>query len=123
MEPPLRTLEQIEADIAAQRARRPKGWAQRCGRCRYWEYDDDDGREESEDSVGECHRYAPRIVHHHTAQALGLIAWAVEAIANIEHEEHFDYNYESKDGEWMEWPIVSAHEWCGDFADVSTGFP
>ncbi len=100
--------------IDAERARRPQGWAQRCARCWYWEVEDLEQALENDEIIGACHRYAPHMPHHHSAEALGLIAWAVETSANIEHG-NFDYGFECVEHPFSDWPRTRAHDWCGEF--------
>ena len=112
-------LKDVRAKIAAERARRPKGWAQRCERCWFWQHDDglDSDSSYDEDRAGECHRNAPQIVHHHMAEGIGLIAWAVETLAKIEHNEFFDYSFETVETRWADWPRMAGHDWCGEFLE------
>jgi len=103
--------------IEEQRARRPNGYATRCELCRFWQAEEHDEKWSDEDQTGECHRYAPRIVHHYTAEALGLIAWAVEEIADIQHDKSFDYAFENVEGAYEDWPRTRAAAWCGEFQE------
>jgi hypothetical protein len=109
----------IRQEIDAERARRPNGYATRCECCWFWEIDRHlrDKRDMGEDNEGACHRHAPRIVHHHSAEALGLIAWSIEELANVEHCKDFDYGFESVEGAYSDWPRTSAYDWCGDFQE------
>jgi hypothetical protein len=111
------SLNEIHKRIAETRARRPNGYATRCELCRFWEADDPDDASADEDQLGDCHRYAPRIVHHHSAEALGLIAWAVEEIANVEHDKSFDYGFEGIETSSDDWPRMRAAAWCGEFQE------
>ena len=110
-------IEEIIRGIDAKRARRPNGYATRCERCRFWEADKYDDAFADEDQTGECHRYAPQIPHHHVAEALGKIAWAIEELANVEHAEDFDYSYETVQFPYSDWPRTSANFWCGEFQE------
>jgi hypothetical protein len=114
------SMDRIRAEIAAGRKRRPSGWAQRCELCRFWEADRVKEGFESEDQEGECHRHAPHIVHHHSAEALGRIAWAVEETANIKHDKYFDYAFEGVKSTYYDWPRTTAQDWCGDFLERKT---
>jgi len=106
----------ITKQLDAQRARRPNGYATRCELCAFWETDTwEEPEDRNEDTEGECHRHAPRIPHHHSAKALGLIAWAIEELANVERDEHFDYSFQSVESPFHDWPRMCAHDWCGDF--------
>ena len=110
-------LDKIFREIDAQRARRPGGYATRCERCRFWEVQDRLKEYDDEDQEGECRRYAPRIPDYHSCEALGLIAWAVEEMANVTHNEFFDYGYGNVPTAHFNWARTAAHEWCGEFKE------
>jgi hypothetical protein len=115
-ETPEESRGRISREIDAQRARRPNGYATRCELCAFWEVGTWDNPEDrNEDTEGECHRHAPRIPHAYSAKALGLIAWSIEELANVEHENDFDYAFESQESPFHDWPRMCAHDWCGDF--------
>jgi hypothetical protein len=71
------------------------------------------------DVVGECHRRAPsptQAMMSRIASLIGEIAWASNEIANIESEEHGDYELGATDIYHIhEWPMTGANDWCGDF--------
>jgi len=98
--------------IDAKRARRPKGWVQRCERCQFWE-----GELGHEDNHGECHLKAPQVQDPHLLESLGRMVWALEAAANVKHSEDFDYLFESI--QHVYWPTTWAHAWCGEFVEHS----
>ena len=110
-------LSRILKEIDAVRARRPNGYATRCERCRFWEADKHIKGLADEDQEGECHRHGPRIPHHSQLVALGMIAWAVEELANIEHDEDFDYRFDLAETPIYDWPRICAHDWCGEFQE------
>jgi hypothetical protein len=112
-------LDEIHKQIEAVRARRPNGYATRCELCRFWETEGFDDRVPQEDQEGECHRYAPVISHRHTGLALGLIALAVEKLANIENDKYFDYEFDSQGSPFHGWQGTYAHDWCGEFKERS----
>ena len=112
----------IQKGIDAERARRPNGYATRCELCAFWEVDwpTDPEKQDDEDAEGECKRYAPRTPHRHSVRALGLIAWAVEQLANVRHQDHFDYLFESEESPRHNGALTYAHDWCGEFQARST---
>ena len=116
------TLSRIMKEIDAERARRPDGgYATRCERCRFWIADKPKEGWADEDQEGECHRYAPRITHVHSIEALGKIAWAIEKLANIEHDRDFDYAYARCIAPANDWQKTAANDWCGEFKPRDAG--
>ena len=113
------SIDEILKKIAETRARRPNGYATRCELCQFWEAGERDDRFDDEDQEGDCHRHAPRIPHHHIAEALGLIAWSVEEIANVEHNKYFDYAFGNVQSPCEDWPRMRAANWCGEFRERS----
>jgi hypothetical protein len=112
-------LERIQKQMAEEEARRPHGKDQRCFDCAYWQLTAHHKARHKDDHQGECHRRAPVITLHyqHIAEALGLIAWAAEEAANVEHrsDAHFDYAFESEETPTMTWPRTYGSSWCGEF--------
>ena len=101
----------------------------RCSECIHWYLESWRGEKELLDKDegpyvrGECRRKAPvplQSIVNAAAQLAGLIAWAVETIANIEHDdsEHgglTDYDLETADQFHVyEWPMTEAGDWCGE---------
>ena len=89
----------------------------RCAQCRFWEAR---GKDEFGKRRGECRRHAPRPSQsqmHDLLQFAGAIAWAIEEMANIEHDQ-IDKNYcadGSDQHDLYEWPRTLNYDWCGEF--------
>lgn len=90
-----------------------------CARCKFWEFS---RRPEHDFATGECHRHAPRPQLHvlsMIARHTGETAVATSATAGIELEEDYSldrYAESVVQVDVHEWPVLSAHQWCGDFA-------
>jgi hypothetical protein len=113
----------IVKEIEAEEARRPLGREQRCFNCAFWEISKEYGDRvvHDDDRRGECHRHAPQILQNYVAEALGLIAWAVEEAANVEHNDRFDYAHECEASPFIAWPRTTGDKWCGDFVKRLNG--
>jgi hypothetical protein len=86
----------------------------RCDGCRFWK----PGRDEGEDTQGECRRYAPRpraYRDHYVADLMGHLVWAAYQAAGTDPSE-VDYRREpdATDDVAM-FPMTSAYEWCGEY--------
>lgn len=116
-------MDEFLRKIDEERARRPGGYATRCGRCLYWVKDKwNDDEDHPADWTGECHRKAPSgtdWLHHCVADLVGSIAWATEETANIEHVEITGQYRPAEKGNATSimWPTLDAHDWCGEFVE------
>jgi hypothetical protein len=111
-------VDRITQEMAEDADRRPHGKSQTCFNCIYWEITRHHRPMYEDDTQGECHRRAPILHHDYSATALGLIAWAVEATADIEHQANFDYANESEERPRMSWPRTYGSSWCGEFVQT-----
>jgi hypothetical protein len=113
------TKEAIKAASELQQSQRPLGAEMRCTNCVYWEPWIFKSKEQHADDVeGECHRRAPVAQHFGVGcigNTIGSMTWAVEELANVEHDDDTDYEFGIDTMHWAEWPRTHGHEWCGDF--------
>lgn len=89
-----------------------------CGDCIYWRREKYAGAGPYD---GKCRRHAPQAyqsMYLHTAELFGLMLWALEEHANVEHES-FDYRCENQ-SPFSCWPETQEDEWCGEFRERST---
>lgn len=119
------TIEEDELKELKRRALRPDGAL--CQNCRWFEFDKYrkyEGRFDPSlvysDATGECRRHAPRPISslvREIGDLIGRIAWTIEEIANIKHDEHTDYALEMAGiYETRSWPVVDVNDWCGEFS-------
>jgi hypothetical protein len=113
--------------------RRPGGRQTACQHCCFWEpnefhearlaLDNRDGINCHDalwtDVDGQCKRKPPdplASVIMTMGQLIGQCAWALETLANIEHDNTQDYSLDGVDQyEIHERPFMNANDWCGEF--------
>jgi hypothetical protein len=114
-------------------ARRPGGRQTACQHCCFWEPSELNARQlvvDNRDGIngyhalwsdvqGQCNRRPPdpvASVFSQMAQLIGSCAWALETLANIEHDDTQDYEVGGQDQyEIHERPFMNANDWCGEF--------
>ena len=117
-------IEETEID---EQSRRPLGTSMQCQNCIFWSLEE--WKQEKKlhapnpdlpDIWGECRRNAPTPstdVITKIGDLLGLIAWATEETANIEHSKTSPYDFNSDEDRYNTWfwPKTQPYSWCGEF--------